>query len=93
MHVFEMVVLIVAIVVIGGLIKSYFERNKVGGSSDAFDDLMHEFGLSDYYSKKEVDVYIKKIEAMEQRIQVLERIATDKGRDLADEIDNLKHRR
>ncbi len=44
----------------------------------------------DYYSKKEVDVYIKKIETMEQRIQVLERIATDKGRGLADEIDSLK---
>ncbi len=93
MHVFEMVVLIVGIVVIGGLIKSYFERNNANGTTGALDDLMHDLGMSDYYSKKEVDVFIKKIEAMEQRIQVLERIATDKGRDLADEIDSLKYSR
>ncbi len=90
MHVFEMVVWIVAIAVIGGIIKSYFDRGKTHRSENVMDDLMNDLGMGDYYSKKEVDQFIRKFEAMEQRIQVLERIATDKGRNLASEIDNLK---
>ncbi|MCP1470018.1 hypothetical protein J3E64_001705 [Sphingobium sp. OAS761] len=34
--------------------------------------------------------YAAGIERMEQRIRVLERIATDRGHDLADEIDSLR---
>ncbi len=90
MHVFEMVVWIVAIAVVGGIIKSYFDRGKSRGSEGMMDDLMNDLGMGDYYSKKEIDRFIGKFESMEQRIQVLERIATDKGRNLASEIDNLK---
>jgi len=90
MHVFEMVVWIVAICVIGGIIKSYFDRKKTDRPENIMDEVMNELGLGEYYSKTEVDSFIKKFETMEKRIQVLERIATDKGRNLASEIDNLK---
>lgn len=92
MHVFEMVVLIVAIGVIGGIIKSYIERKDPKMSKNMMDDLMNDLGMGDdgYCSKKELAPFIEKFTALEERIQVLERIATDKGRNLASEIDNLK---
>lgn len=87
MQVFEMVVLIVAICVIGRIIRSYLGRKHPRGSDYARDGL----GMGKkYYSKKELAPFMAKFEAMEERIQVLERIATDKGRNLASEIDNLK---
>jgi hypothetical protein len=93
MHVFEMVVLIVAISVIGGIIKSYIDRNNNRGSASMMDDLKNDLGMSEgdgFYTKKDMASFMGKFEAMERRIQVLERIATDKGRTLADEIDGLK---
>ena len=90
MHVFEMIVWIVGLSMVGGVLIAYFESKKSNKSGDAFDDLMNDLGLGEYYSKSDLDVYVQKIEAMEQRIQVLERIATDKGVTLASEIDNLK---
>ncbi len=93
MHVFEMVVLIVAISVIGGIIKSYIDRNNNRSSGSMMDDLKNDLGMSEgdgFYTKKDMTSFMGKFEAMERRIQVLERIATDKGRTLADEIDGLK---
>ncbi|PCI48938.1 MAG: hypothetical protein COB49_05400 [Alphaproteobacteria bacterium] len=92
MAVFEMVVWIVAISVIGGVVKSYMDRKHKRGSS-MMDDLMNDLGMDEgdgFYTKKDLASVLEKFEAMEARIQVLERIATDKGQNLAAEIDNLK---
>ncbi len=48
-----------------------------------------------YIDKKQVDTSdieerINKLEALEERVKVLEAIVTDKGYDLKTEIDNLK---
>ncbi len=80
MHVFEMVVLIVAISVVGGIIMKYIERKPTDISKDSLNDMMQGMDT----------VYMEKFRALEQRVQVLERIATDKGVTLASEIDNLK---
>ncbi|MCK5425891.1 MAG: hypothetical protein KAI89_10980 [Emcibacter sp.] len=80
MHVFEMVVLIVAISVIGGIIMKYLERESTDLSEDKLNDMMQGLDVS----------HMEKIIALERRVQVLERIATDKGITLASEIDNLK---
>jgi len=85
MQVFEMVVLIVAIGVIGGIISDYLKRKTVIEKAAMADGM----GV-DGQTKKKLDIYLRKFEDMEKRIQVLERIATDKGRDLANEIDSLK---
>lgn len=93
MQVFEMVVLIVAITVIGGIIKSYIDKKHTRGSGRMMDDLMDDLGMGEddgFYTKKDMARFMDRFEAMEKRIQVLERIATDKGRTLADEIDGLK---
>ena len=93
MQVFEMVVLIVAIGVGGGLVKSYLNRPEQNLSKDKLGNLMRDLGLDSedgYYSRKDLAPFMEKFAAMEERLQVLERIATDKGRNLASEIDNLK---
>lgn len=48
-----------------------------------------KFGQSD--EKQELES-LERIEKLEARVRVLERLATDKSRNLADEIDNLKGR-
>ena len=91
MHVFEFVLVIVAICMIGGVLKSYFNRRNPGDLKEKLYALLGEMDFDmDYYSKKKLDPYLKKIEAMEQRIRNLEKIATDPRRNLADEIDNLR---
>ncbi|PCI33410.1 MAG: hypothetical protein COB54_03650 [Alphaproteobacteria bacterium] len=93
MQVFEMIVLIVAIGVGGGLIKSYLNRPDQKLSKGMLGNLMQDLGRDGedgYYSRKDMAPFMEKFTAMEERIQVLERIATDKGSNLASEIDNLK---
>ncbi len=47
-------------------------------------------GLSeDGESPEELEARLKNLAALEERVQVLEKIVTDKGRTLADEIDSL----
>lgn len=87
---YELIFGIVVVVVIASVLKSYFSGKNTQGSESIMDDLAYDFGMADYYTKKELDPFMDKFEAMEQRIQVLERIATDKGRTLASEIDSLK---
>lgn len=90
MNVFEMVILIVLVVMIAGVMKSYIERNKPKGlSGDTMDNFMDEMGLGDYVTKSTISPYLEKINALEERIKVLERIATDKGRNLSEEINRL----
>lgn len=45
--------------------------------------------LEDGESAKELEARLRNLTALEERVQVLEKIVTDKGRTLADEIDSL----
>ena len=89
MGVFEMVFGIVVVVMIASVLKSFFGGRKEG-LSESMDNMMDEMGMGDYCTKKKIEPYLKKIDAMEERLRNLERIATDRGRNLADEIDRLK---
>ncbi len=91
MEVLEMVVLIVAICVGGAITLTYFEKKYPKFSKDTLDNLMDNLGLGDeYFTKKDMAQFLEKFKAMEERLQVLERIATNSERNLASEIDNLK---
>lgn len=70
MHVFEFILIIVALGTFGTMFQSWLkhQREKPELDSDESDD---------------------RIDALEKRVAVLERIATDKGQSLKDEIDNL----
>lgn len=84
-----MVVWIVAISIFGGVFRQYLKGKEKGVDYD-LDKLAAALGLSDgSYSKKSLKPYLERIEKLEERVKVLERIATDKGRNLADEIDRL----
>lgn len=83
MHVFEMIVWVVGLSMIGGVVIAYFESKKVSIKKGGLSQMLGD----EYLAKKDI---LEKFRAMEQRIQVLERIATDKGVTLASEIDNLK---
>ncbi|MFC7048948.1 hypothetical protein [Emcibacter nanhaiensis] len=90
MQVFEMVVLIVLIVFVASIIKQWLKAKQNGGKIN-LDDLAHDLGLADdYYSKQQIKPYLDRIEGLEERIKVLERIVTDKSHNLAQEIDKLK---
>ncbi|MFQ5534608.1 MAG: hypothetical protein ACE5EM_07300 [Sphingomonadales bacterium] len=78
MNPFEMVVAIVLITVIGGVIRSKLKHQS--GNPDKFEGYLDEAGVTGQ---------LQKIDQLEERIKVLERIVTDKNRSLADEIDNL----
>lgn len=94
MHVFEFVIFIVAIVFIGGIIRDR-QRIKAGyppmfgkGSHSSACPLCE--GLTEAFGDAgEVRDKLAKMSALEDRIQVLERIVTDKRGNLAEEIDNL----
>ena len=63
-------------------------KPKVEGSENG--DEMMDMGMGEnYYSKAKMDPYLAKIDALEERVRVLERIATDKGHALAEEINRL----
>ena len=89
MQVFEMVVLIVLIVFVASIIKQWLKAKQNGGKIN-LDDLAHDLGMDDYYSKSQIKPYLDRIEGLEERIKVLERIITDKSHNLAQEIDKLK---
>ncbi len=105
MHVFEFVILIVLITTIGRLFsqrqKHRHEKGHhdescgycgMGGSDDSG---MWDLGLGSRSRKKgskddpEVSIKISRLEKMEERLKTLEKIITDKGYNLADEIENL----
>ncbi len=82
---FKMVVFIVLIVSIAGVLKSYFDRG--GKGSEFFSHL----GLDEFWSEnpEAVGEHLRKIDELEKRVQVLERIVTSKNYDLKREIDDL----
>lgn len=85
---FKMVVFIVLIVSMAGVLKSYLDRGGRGAK------LMEELGLDDSWGDDPgaVGAHIRKIEELEKRVQVLERIVTSKNYDLKREIDELASR-
>lgn len=89
MTLWAMIVWVVAISVLGGIFMQYLKGKEKGVDYD-LDELAAKLGLSDgTYSKKQLQPYLDRIDQLEERIKVLERIATDKRRNLSDEIDRL----
>lgn len=104
MGVFEFVIVIVAITAVGGIVrdkqrikagyapmfgrKRHRHGNGNGGGADMGCPLCA--GLAgEGESAEELEARLKNLAALEERVQVLEKIVTDKGRTLADEIDSL----
>lgn len=82
---FKMVVFIVLIVSIAGIVKSYLGRGRNSAN------IMSDLGLDDSWGDDPgaVGAHIKKIDELEKRVQVLERIVTSKNYDLKRKIDDL----
>ncbi len=74
MHVFEMVVWIVVVGCVTGVISDYLKTKRKLGST----------------SNEDLDEAMDRIEELEERIRVLERVVTDDKYHLAREIDGLK---
>lgn len=90
MSVFTMIVWIVAISVLGGIVMQYLKGREKGVDYD-LDGLAEKLGLGDGggMSRKQLKPYLDRIDQLEERVRVLERIATDRGRTLHDEISKL----
>lgn len=89
---FEMVVWIVVICTLGSVIGKYLHaKHSKDGKESQPDWSNWDWGMGDPgYSKKELKPYLEKIDALEERIRVLERIVTDKSGRLSREIDELR---
>ena len=77
MGVFEMVVLIVLIATIGEVLKN---RNKTKNKMQDLESRLKELGVADQ---------LQRIDQLEDRVRILERIATDKGARISAAIDGL----
>lgn len=75
MNVFEMVVVIVLVVTIGRIIQMKYHHRNSGTSTD---------------DRVDIAAMNQKIDQLNQRVQVLEKLATDPSKRLADEIDRLR---
>ncbi len=87
MNVFEMVVLIVVVSAGASVLKSYFKRKNAADSENFMDNLGETV---DARVSNTLTPCMQKITALEERIQILERIVTDKNHNLAAKIDNLR---
>ena len=75
---YEFVIAIVSIVLCFALFREFVRRRH--GAAKAWDEWLEDSGL-------EIDD--ERFEALERRVEVLERIATDKKRTLSEEIERL----
>lgn len=75
MNPFEMVVIIVIVAIGGGIIREHLRAKRLAGGSAHRDTL---------------DDALDRIEDLEERVRVLERVVTDDGYDLKRQIDDLK---
>ena len=82
MNPFEMVIGIVLIVTIGSIVRAKYgvHRDRRG----------NEYFVGNANQDAETKALQAEIRALKERIQVLERIATDKSSRLADEIESLR---
>jgi LPS sulfotransferase NodH len=78
MDTFEFVIAIVSIVFFFSLIREFIRRRR--GSVKVWNDWLEESGL---------EISDERLEALERRVQVLERIAVDKKHMLSEEIERL----
>ncbi len=78
MNVFTMVVIVVALAMTAEVLRTYFKSKSAKPQNP--DEVIEK---SSYAAE------IKLIKKLEERIRVLERIATDKGHKLREEIDSL----
>jgi len=74
--------IVVGIPVIGGLMADYYKRKLKLREK--------ELEILGSQTAERAAQYATQTERLEQRVRVLERIATDKGIDLADEIERLR---
>ena len=74
MHVFEFVIIVVALATFGGMFTKWLSHREKHREKHRSDDTLE----SD-----------RRIDALEKRVQVLERIVTDKAEKLKDDINNL----
>ena len=74
MNVFEMVVIIVALGILGRVITEFVRSKRAAGN----------------VQKDTLDDALDRIDDLEERIRVLERVVTDDGYDLKRQIDKLK---
>ncbi|NOZ67079.1 MAG: hypothetical protein GXP00_11405 [Alphaproteobacteria bacterium] len=89
MSLWSMIVWVVALSVLGGIVMQYLKGKERGVDYD-LDKLADALGLSDGKAgEKKLKSCLDRIDQLEERVKVLERIATDKGRNLADVIDRL----
>lgn len=78
MDTFEFVIAIVAIVLFFSLFREFVRRRH--GAAKAWDEWLADSGL---------EIGNERLGALERRVEVLERIATDKKRTLSEEIERL----
>ena len=93
MNQFEMVVMIVLIVTIGRVLSNRFGGGRLSRREEKRAELarMLQPQLPDGVSAEEADRMKAEIKRLNERLAVLERIATDPAKRLSDEIDRLKH--
>ena len=80
------VLIIVVMGMVTGIIMEWLKRGRNQSSGLNINKLVSELGLDDVDGFKK---YREKIANLEERVQVLEKLATDKKHNLADEIDRL----
>lgn len=85
--VFEFIIVVVVITTISGVITSRhkLEREKIRSRAG-------RGGESEEVAQKQLEDLQLDVARLKERIQVLERLATDDDRRLAEEIDRLAHR-
>ena len=89
MNPFEMVVLIVLIVTIGRVFSGRVGKHRAAGKGFLGNS---DGGSDDGVSAAEAARLRSEVTRLNDRIQVLERLATDPAKRLSDEIDSLKDR-
>jgi len=73
-----MVVAIVFLTVVGGLVRTAMKNRQAGGR-----------GIDEYLAETGLPEKLARLEKLERRVEVLEKIVTDKGAALAEEIERL----
>ena len=81
MNPFEMVVIIVAIVTLGSIIRARHGGGRFGRRFEV-----------EQVDDAEKQMLREEVQELKERVAVLERIATDRGTHLADEIERLRDR-
>lgn len=88
MGLWDMIVMVVLIGAVVSVAKFYFASKH--GTEASSGTIWDELGLSDSTpAERDVTKHLDRIRALEERVKVLERIATDKGQNLKDQINSL----